>query len=59
MPGRVAISPEAVCYRGAEQVCGSCQHYQAGECEALEMPVEEGAGCNLFTEGGGAVQPLG
>lgn len=49
----VQITPEAVCYRGANEVCGNCKYMEAsGECQALKMQVEPGAGCNLFAEGG-------
>ena len=49
----VDISPEAVCYRDEQSVCGNCSYMEAsGECQALHMPVEPGAGCNLFQQGG-------
>lgn len=42
------IPPEAVCYRSADQKCGSCTFYDGGQCSQLKMPVEDGAGCNLY-----------
>ena len=51
----VSISPEAVCYRDEQQVCGNCVYMTAeGECVPLKIPVEAGAGCNLF-KGGDAI----
>ena len=47
----VDISPESVCYRDEMQKCGNCQYMEAsGECQALKMPVEAEASCNLFKE---------
>ena len=52
-PLDVDISPEAVCYRDAQQTCGNCSYMgETGECAALRMVVEPGAGCNLFSERG-------
>lgn len=49
----VAITPEAVCYRDEQQICGNCMYMEAsGECQPLKMTVEPGAGCNLFKQGG-------
>lgn len=49
----VTISPEAVCYRDEQQVCGNCMYMEAsGECQPLRMTVDAGAGCNLFKQGG-------
>ena len=45
----VDISPDAVCYRDEQSVCGNCSYMgQTGECAALKMTVDPGAGCNLF-----------
>ncbi len=49
----VNITPDAVCYRNADMVCGNCQYMEAsGECEPLKMTVAPGDGCNLFADRG-------
>ncbi len=51
----MGIKPEAVSYRTAAQVCGSCSFMQDdGNCSKLMMPVAEGDGCNLHTPREGA-----
>lgn len=50
----VQITPESVNYRDEQQVCSNCQYMEAsGECQALKMIVDPGAGCNLFKQGQG------
>jgi len=59
--GPAPISPEMVCYRTADEVCGTCDHFgEGGACAVLGMTVEPGDGCNAWApaEGGaGAVEP--
>jgi hypothetical protein len=46
--GESGIPPEAVCYRGAEKQCQSCEYMgEDGMCSKLMMQVEPEAGCNL------------
>lgn len=46
------IRPDMVCFRGPEDVCGSCLHWGAeGLCAVLQTIVEPGAGCNAFEHG--------
>lgn len=50
----VHITPESVCYRDEQQVCANCVYMDAdGSCRALGIPVDPGAGCNLFKGGDG------
>lgn len=44
----VTITPEAVSYHGADQMCGACSYYVEGQCKVLKMPVENGAWCKAF-----------
>ena len=53
------IPPEAVCYRSADQKCGSCTFYEGGQCSQLKMPVEDQAGCNLYDAKGDDGAPEG
>jgi hypothetical protein len=56
--GSVTITPEAVCYRMAEETCGNCLHFGAdGNCAVLKMQVEAGSGCNAFQQGGAGESP--
>jgi hypothetical protein len=55
--GSVAITPEAVCYRMAEETCGNCQYMNADQCVALKMAVTAGDSCNLFSQGGAGESP--
>lgn len=49
----VTVAPDAVCYRDEQQVCANCSYMEEdGECAALKIQVEPGAGCNLFKERG-------
>jgi len=41
-------TPESVCYRGAADVCGSCEYFSGGQCSFLAMPVDDGASCSRF-----------
>ena len=46
--GEVQIKPEAVCYRTADQVCGSCEYNESGTCKVLKTTVQDGDSCNAF-----------
>ncbi len=46
--GEVSIKPEAVCFRTADQVCGSCEYNEAGTCKVLKTSVQDGDSCNAF-----------
>lgn len=47
----VHITPEAVSYRDAQQVCSTCRYMEeSGECQPLNMIVGPGDGCNLHKE---------
>ncbi len=55
-----AIKPEAVCYRTADQTCGSCEYMQDdGQCSRLMMPVADGDGCNLHEPKAGGTEMAG
>jgi hypothetical protein len=48
------ITPEAVCFRSADEICRNCQYWEAdGNCSVLNMTVGEGDSCNAFLSGGG------
>lgn len=48
-----AIPPEAVCYRSRAEVCGNCEYNERSQCSKLDIPVEDGDSCNLFSDRGG------
>lgn len=53
------ISPEMVCFRSADEVCGGCAHWGAdGNCAVLSMVTGEQDSCNAFTGGGGAQEEI-
>lgn len=62
-PGKVVISPEMVCFRTADEVCRTCDHYgQDGMCSVLNMQTEPQDGCNAFAEredGASDIEPAG
>ncbi len=51
--GEMGIPPAAVSYRDEGQRCDGCEYYGSGTCTKLLMPVDPGAGCNLFEQGAG------
>jgi hypothetical protein len=52
------VTPEAVCYRSADEICSACEYLVEGHCELLDMPVEEGASCNGWSAKTGEMDAL-
>jgi len=57
--GEGGIPPEAVCYRGPEKQCQSCEYMgDDGMCSKLMIQVEPEAGCNLHEAKGGEPEEM-
>ena len=46
-----AVSPDAVCFRTADEVCGNCRHHgKGGGCDLLGIDCGPGDSCNAFSQ---------